>query len=227
MFAPWKQAGIKVRCRRDGSSLECVPKQIRYDMKSGKVRIIGGEWRRRGLSFPAVDALRPTPDAVRETLFNWLMPYIFGRHCLDLYAGSGALAFEAVSRGAAAAVMVEKNARAATALKQNCEMIGAQNKISVTRCSAMDYLSTTDKHFDLIFLDPPFAGNELEKACYQIEKHGLIAPSGLIYLEHARDAQAKSGLTLPASWQKIKAAQRGAVAFALYQNSGAAVDQEV
>ena len=196
-------------------------------MKSGKVRIIGGEWRRRGLSFPVVDALRPTPDAVRETLFNWLMPYIHGRHCLDLYAGSGALAFEAVSRGAASAVMVEKNARAAAALKQNCEMIDAQNKISVTRCFAMDYLSTSDKCFDLIFLDPPFAGNELEKACYQIEKHGLIAPSGLIYLEHARNVNGKSGQTLPANWQKLKSAQRGAVEYALYQKSDAIVDSHV
>lgn len=196
-------------------------------MKSGKVRIIGGEWRRRGLTFPAVDSLRPTPDAVRETVFNWLMPYLYGRHCLDLYAGSGALAFEAVSRGAATAVLVEKNPRAAAALKQNCEIIGAQRKISVTRCAAMDYLSTTDKRFDLVFLDPPFAGNELEKACYQIEKHGLIAPSGLIYLEHARNVRAGSGPTLPTSWQKIKAAQRGAVEFALYQNTDAIMDYPV
>lgn len=183
-------------------------------MKAGKVRIIGGKWRRRLLSFPGVNGLRPTPDAVRETVFNWLMPYIDGRSCLDLYAGSGALGFEAVSRGAARAVLVEKNPKAAKALRQNQQLIDAQNQLSVTACAALQYLSTTSARFELVFLDPPFATDELEKACYLLQKHGLIAPDGLIYLEHASD---RDLVYLSENWRELKSAQRGGVRYALYQ----------
>jgi 16S rRNA (guanine966-N2)-methyltransferase len=183
-------------------------------LKAGKVRIIGGKWRRRQLSFPGVNGLRPTPDAVRETVFNWLMPYIDDRICLDLYAGSGALGFEAVSRGAARAVLVEKNPKAAKALRQNQQLIDAQNQLGVTTCAALPYLSTTSVRFDLVFLDPPFAADELEKACYLLQKHGLIAPDGLIYLEHASD---RDLVYLPENWCELKSAQRGGVRYALYQ----------
>ena len=183
-------------------------------MKSGKVRIIGGKWRRRLLSFPGVSGLRPTPDAVRETVFNWLMPYVNGRACLDLYAGSGALGFEAVSRGAASAVLVEKNPKAAKALRQNQQNIDVQKQLSVTACAALQYVSTACSPFDLVFLDPPFATDELEKACYQLQKHGLIAPDGLIYLEHAID---RDLVYLPDVWHELKSAQRGGVRYALYQ----------
>ena len=183
-------------------------------MKSGKVRIIGGRWRSRMLSFPGVETLRPTPGAVRETLFNWLMPYLHDRVCLDLYAGRGALGFEAASRGANSVVMVEKNPRVVTALKRNQQLIDEQNIIHVTQCAALQYLSTTNKVFDLIFVDPPFASDELEKACYQIEKRGLIAPMGLIYLEHARD---RGLVYLPETWREIKSTRRGGVRCALYQ----------
>jgi 16S rRNA (guanine966-N2)-methyltransferase len=183
-------------------------------LKAGKVRIIGGKWRRRQLSFPGVNGLRPTPDAVRETVFNWLMPYIDDRICLDLYAGSGALGFEAVSRGAARAVLVEKNPKAAKALRQNQQLIDAQNQLGVTTCAALQYLSTTSVRFELVFLDPPFATDELEKACYLLQKHGLIAPDGLIYLEHASD---RDLVYLPENWCELKSAQRGGVRYALYQ----------
>lgn len=182
-------------------------------MKAGKVRIIGGRWRRRMLAFPGLNALRPTPDAVRETLFNWLAPYLHGRSCLDLYAGSGALGFEAVSRGALSAVLVEKNPRAVAALRRNQRMIDPEGQISITACSAMQYLSTTDRQFDLVFLDPPYATEELEKACYQLQKRGLIAPDGLIYLEHASD---RDPAFIPASWRMLKTADRGGVAYSLY-----------
>ncbi len=166
------------------------------------------------LSFPGVSGLRPTPDAVRETVFNWLMPYIDGRACLDLYAGSGALGFEAVSRGAASAVLVEKNPKIAKALRQNQQSIDTQNQLSVTACAALQYLSTISARFNLVFLDPPFATDELEKACYQLQKHGLIAPDGLIYLEHASD---RDLIYLPDVWHQLKSAQRGGVRYALYQ----------
>jgi 16S rRNA (guanine966-N2)-methyltransferase len=184
-------------------------------MKAGKIRIVGGKWRRRLLSFPGVSALRPTPDAVRETVFNWLMPYIQDRRCLDLYAGSGALGFEAVSRGAASAVLVEKNPKVVKALRQNKQLIDTDNQISVTACTALQYISTAGTHFGLVFLDPPFATDELEKACYQLQKHGLIAPDGLIYLEHASDRKL---LFLPEHWRELKNAQRGGVRYTLYHN---------
>ena len=184
-------------------------------MKAGKVRIIGGKWRRRQLPFPGVNGLRPTPDAVRETLFNWLMPYIDGRTCLDLYCGSGALGFEAVSRGAASAVLVEKNPKAIKALRQNQQAIDTENQIRITACAALQYLSTASARFDLIFLDPPFATDELEKACYQVQKHGLIAPEGLIYLERAAEREL---VYLPDKWREIKTAQRGGVCYTLYLN---------
>ena len=183
-------------------------------MKAGKVRIIGGKWRSRILHFPGVNALRPTPDAVRETLFNWLAPYIQGRRCLDLYAGSGALGFEAVSRGAATAVLVEKNPRVVKALRQNQRALDSDRQISVTLCAAMQYLSTAEARFDLVFLDPPFATDELEKACYQLQKRGLIGADGLIYLEHASDRKLAM---IPDSWQVLKSAQRGGVCYTIYQ----------
>ena len=191
-------------------------------MKGGRVRIIGGKWRRRMLTFPGVNALRPTPDAVRETLFNWLAGSIHGRHCLDLYAGSGALGFEAVSRGAATAVMVEKNPRVVKALRQNQRAIDSERQLSVTACAAMQYIATCSTRFDLVFLDPPFASEELEKACYQIQKRGLIAPRGLVYLEHASDRKLRY---LPETWRELKSAQRGGVRYALYLNDPDCPDQ--
>jgi len=190
-------------------------------MKTGKVRIIGGEWRSRQLAFPGTDGLRPTPDAVRETLFNWLMPYIHGRNCLDLYAGSGALGFEAGSRGAGQVTLVEKNARVVVALRKNQVLLKAEHRLHITHCAALNFLATTDQVFDLIFLDPPFNSDELEKACYQIEKRGLIAPLGLVYLEQARD---RDPVYIPESWTALKSARRGAVQCTLYQFQTATKD---
>lgn len=183
-------------------------------MKAGKVRIIGGKWRSRQLLFPGANGLRPTPDAVRETLFNWLSPVITDCRCLDLYAGSGALGFEAVSRGAASAVLVEKNPKVGKALSKNQKLIDTDHQLSVTECAALQYLSTTSEQFDIVFLDPPFAIDELEKACYQLQKHGLISPKGLVYLEHASDTELRY---LPEDWVQIKQAQRGGVIYTLYQ----------
>jgi 16S rRNA (guanine966-N2)-methyltransferase len=183
-------------------------------LKAGKVRIIGGKWRSRQLLFPGVNGLRPTPAAVRETVFNWLAAAITDRRCLDLYAGSGALGFEAVSRGAASAVLVEKNPKVVKALSKNQQLIDADNQLQVTGCEALQYLSTTSERFDIIFLDPPFATDELEKACYQLQKHGLIAAEGLVYLEHASDRVLRY---LPENWMQFKQAQRGGVNYTLHK----------
>lgn len=183
-------------------------------MKAGKVRIIGGKWRSRQLLFPGVNGLRPTPDAVRETVFNWLSPMVAGCRCLDLYAGSGALGFEAVSRGAASAVLLEKNPKVFKALIKNQQVIDTDNQLSITGCAALHYISTASEPFDIVFIDPPFATDELEKACYQLQKHALIAPEGLVYLEYASDRVLRY---LPENWQQIKQAQRGGVNYTLYK----------
>lgn len=183
-------------------------------MKSGKLRIIGGKWRSRQLLFPGVSALRPTPDAVRETVFNWLAPMIQGSRCLDMYAGSGALGFEAVSRGAMSAVLVEKNPKVVKALQKNRQMIDRHNQLKVVACEALQYLSTVSRQFDIVFLDPPFATDELEKACYQLHKKALLAPQGLVYIEHACDREL---VYFPEGWREIKQAQRGGVQYSLYR----------
>ncbi len=179
---------------------------------SNRLRIIGGRWRSRVLHFPAINALRPTPDGVRETVFNWLAPDISGRQCLDLYAGSGALGIEAVSRGAASAILVEKNPKAAKALSSNVELLCANSHIHVTCCAALHYLSTTDQQFNLIFLDPPFASDELKKACYQINKMNVISDDGLIYIESPSN---QIELPVPEKWQIIKQATKGEVRYTM------------
>jgi len=120
------------------------------------VRIVGGEFRRRVLKFPDSEGLRPTPDRVRETLFNWLGQELDGLHCLDLFAGSGALGFEAASRGAARVTMVEQAPKVLAALHENHEMLGKPAAITIIRADALQYLASTKAKFDLIFLDPPF-----------------------------------------------------------------------
>ncbi len=181
---------------------------------SARVRIIGGKWRSRMLPFPPVNALRPTPEVVRETLFNWLSGSINGLDCLDLYAGSGALGFEAISRGAQSAVLVEKNPKVVKVLRTNKKLIDQDAQIEVTGCEALQYLGTSQRQFDLIFLDPPFATDELAKVCYQINKKGLLRPDGLVYLEAPSDLKK---LPIPNAWIILKQAQKGAVSYTLAQ----------
>ena len=120
------------------------------------LRIIGGRYRRRILRFPDSEGLRPTPDRVRETLFNWLGQDLAGEHCLDLFAGSGALGFEALSRGAARVVMVEPASKVIAALHENAKMLENPPGMEIIRGDALQYLASTKSKFDLIFLDPPF-----------------------------------------------------------------------
>lgn len=120
------------------------------------VRIIGGRYRRRILKFPESEGLRPTPDRVRETLFNWLGQELDGWHCLDPFAGSGALGFEAASRGAARVVMVEQAPKVLAALRENHEMLQKPPEVEIIRGDALQYLASSTAKFDLIFLDPPY-----------------------------------------------------------------------
>jgi 16S rRNA (guanine966-N2)-methyltransferase len=176
------------------------------------VRIIGGTWRGRRLRFADVPDIRPTPDRVRETLFNWLGPRVVGARCLDLFAGSGALGLEALSRGAGCAVLVEQNALAArtlVALVNEWNASGAR----IERADALRFLERDPTPFDIAFLDPPFAAGLLAEAAVRLEERGWLVPGALIYVESsAREALPP----LPQSWHPLKAKRAGEVGYHLY-----------
>lgn len=152
-------------------------------MRSNQVRIIAGQYRRRLLHFPDRPGLRPTPDRVRETLFNWLGQDLAGLRCLDLYAGSGALGLEAASRGAAEVVLVERDAAVAAALRANAELLGA-GQVRVVREDGLAYLHRDATRYDVIFLDPPFDADLLGPSLAEAATH--LAPGGRIYAEFGK-----------------------------------------
>jgi 16S rRNA (guanine966-N2)-methyltransferase len=170
------------------------------------VRIIGGSWRSRILEFPDAADLRPTPDRVRETLFNWLGQDLSGLACLDLFAGSGALGFEALSRGAASCVMVEKDAAALRALRDNAQKLGARN-LTVVRGDALEFARETRAPFDVVFVDPPYRLGLQVAALKRV--HGLLAPHGRVYVETA------SIFVPPLGWRVLKSGRAGNVHFHL------------
>ena len=175
------------------------------------LRIIGGTWRGRRLRFPATAAIRPTPDRVRETLFNWLGTASHGARCLDLFAGSGALGLEALSRGAAQVTFVERDAAAAHALRERLIEWQAGDA-RVERADALRYLAGEARPFDIVFLDPPFASELLTRAAALLEERHWLTAGALIYVECA----ARAGLPpLPASWRPLKAKQAGEVGYHL------------
>jgi 16S rRNA (guanine966-N2)-methyltransferase len=164
---------------------------------SNQVRIIGGSHRRRLLHFPDVPGLRPTPDRVRETLFNWLGQDLGGLSCLDAFAGSGALGFEAASRGAQRVVMWERDAKALAALRRNARELGFTG-VEVLGGDAVPLLEATGETFDVIFLDPPFAAGLMESALAHAATR--LSPGGRIYAESAKplplEAVERLGLTV-------------------------------
>jgi 16S rRNA (guanine966-N2)-methyltransferase len=178
-----------------------------------ELRIIGGIWRSRKLRFPDVPGLRPTPDRVRETLFNWLGQDMEGLSCLDLFAGSGALGFEAASRGAKRVVQVERNAAACLALKQSCAVLEART-VEVMQADVMRFLAGKSQVFDVVFLDPPFQQNFAAPCCLLLEKQGWLAPNAKIYVE----TEAGLILDLPSNWQVLREKTAGEVACHLYQH---------
>jgi 16S rRNA (guanine966-N2)-methyltransferase len=183
----------------------------------GRLRIIGGRWRGRRLPVADQPGLRPTPDRVRETLFNWLTPCIAGSRCLDCFAGSGALGLEAASRGAAEVVMIERSQPVVRVLQANvADLAGAdptESLIEVIHADALDWLARTPPvAFDICFLDPPFAAGLLGDAAGLLATRAWLAPSALVYLEAARG----DGLTgLPAGWSLIRDKNAGQVRYAL------------
>ena len=161
-------------------------KQSQPHNTGGVIRIIGGQWKGRKLPVVSVQGLRPTPDRVRETLFNWLQGSLYQARCLDLFAGSGAIGFEALSRGAGQLVMVEKHHQAAKQLADNITLLNAEN-ITLKQTDAYHYLSTETQPFDIIFLDPPFRQGHLSKVLDQILTQNFLAENGMIYLEQEKE----------------------------------------
>ncbi|HEX9801802.1 MAG TPA: 16S rRNA (guanine(966)-N(2))-methyltransferase RsmD [Gammaproteobacteria bacterium] len=178
---------------------------------SNTLRIIGGQWRGRKLRFADGEGLRPTTDRVRETLFNWLQPVIAGARCLDLFSGSGALGLEALSRGAAKVVFIERNPQAVRALKGNLELLQAGNA-ELHQADALAWLRGEATPFDVIFLDPPFRQELLTPALSLLAEGGWVAPGARIYIELESE---QGEPELPSGWELLRSKQAGQVAYHL------------
>jgi 16S rRNA (guanine966-N2)-methyltransferase len=188
---------------------------------ANSLRIIGGKWRSRKLSFPDVEGLRPTSDRVRETLFNWLQEIIAREDCLDLFAGSGACGLEALSRGARHVSFVDSSAKATEALKVNLKSLGADNfalycqdAVACVKGLASKGVPTEDGRYGLVFLDPPFASTLLEEGAKELEGAGILRENAFIYVESAKEI---SPSLLPDNWHMLKSKKAGKVYFGLYQ----------
>ena len=185
--------------------------------QAGRLRIVAGIWRSRLLDIADVDGLRPTGERIRETLFNWLAPTIEGAHCLDLFAGTGALGLEALSRGAAGAVFVERSPAAARQLRTNIGILDAHGA-SVLQQDATDFLrGMPERRFDIVFLDPPFALDALEETCRLLAETGHLADNALVYIE---DDLSRDEPELPQRWQVLKDKTAGNVRYRLAQTRG-------
>ena len=180
--------------------------------KRNSLRIIGGAWRGRRVNFPDSQGLRPTPDRVRETLFNWLQFSLAGARCLDLFAGSGALGFEALSRGAREVVFVDEVTLVVDSLHEELERLDGTARARVLQTTAARYLEQPGEPFDVIFLDPPFAQNALLEPVALIEAGGWIKPGGWVYLESELKAGAPR---LPTGWDLVKSKSAGEVGYHL------------
>ena len=176
--------------------------------KSGQLRIIGGRWKRRLIRFPEISDLRPSPDMVRETLFNWLRNELTGSTCLDLYAGSGSIGFEAASRGADAVVMIEKHRLAIRCLLETRQSLDADKLIEIYHDKALHYLESTTKKFDLVFLDPPFKNSDIGAICQSLIRHDRLNDNAQIYIESSKS---NLPLPIPSTWHIIRESQRGMV----------------
>ncbi len=180
---------------------------------TGSVRIIAGRFRRRRLPVPDVPGLRPTPDRVRETLFNWLAGRVEGARCLDLYAGTGALGLEAASRGAELVVCVERDRRLADALEAQARILGA-DAVQVVCSPTLAWLAgpCAGEPFDIVLMDPPFDADEHGAAAAALEAGGWLAPGARVYLESRVPFDA---LALPGSWSMLRSNKAGQVRYHL------------
>ncbi|MDK1178848.1 16S rRNA (guanine(966)-N(2))-methyltransferase [Cronobacter sakazakii] len=179
---------------------------------SGQIRIIGGQWRGRKLPVPDSPGLRPTTDRVRETLFNWLAPYLVGARCLDCFAGSGALGLEALSRYAADATLLEMERSVAQQLQKNLATLKS-SAAKVVNTNTLNFLNQNGEPHDIVFVDPPFRKGLLEETLNLLETRGWLAPQALIYVE----SEVENGLPpVSANWQLHREKVAGQVAYRLY-----------
>jgi 16S rRNA (guanine966-N2)-methyltransferase len=176
------------------------------------VRIIGGSWRGRRVEFPGIEGLRPTPDRVRETVFNWLQHHIAGARCLDLFAGSGALGLEALSRGAGEVVFVEQSVAAARSIREQLARFKETDRGRVMEMGAARFLRAPGAPFDVAFLDPPFGEGILAQILPLLAQGRWLRPGGWIYLENERAAGAPD---LPVGWEMRKSKSAGEVGYHL------------
>ncbi len=178
------------------------------------LRIIGGRWRGRKLRFPPAPGLRPTGDRLRETLFNWVSPFVLDAHCLDLFAGSGALGLEAVSRGAASATLIELSPIACNALREHARALGCSSEVMVHHADARHWLAQEPpRAFDLVFLDPPFETGLLADTIPLLEAAGWLAHNARIYVETDRSRVT----ALPDNWRLLRSIETGQVRCQLLQ----------
>ncbi len=184
-------------------------------MKDSTLRIIGGKWRSRKIKFTSAKGLRPTTDLNRETLFNWLMTNIADSNCLDLFAGSGALGFEALSRGAVHVVMVDASFKVIKKLQENAELLAAKN-LNIYLAKIPGQLNKIPPQpFDIIFIDPPFNFGLIKATCDQLANSPYIAQDSLIYVECEKTLDIRQAI--PSSWQIIKQSKSGLAKYYLLQ----------
>ena len=184
-------------------------------------RIIAGRWRRRRLKFPDLPGIRPSPDRVRETLFNWLMHVVAGARCLDLFAGSGALGLEALSRGAQQVMFVDWEFQVVQAVNAHLQLLGARGG-EVLQADALAFLRGPSRLFDIVFLDPPFSSSLLVESIALLDQGGWLAPRAYLYMEYSLGCAP----ALPATWEVRREGHAGRVGFALARCAAAKLAEE-
>ena len=202
-----------MRKTRNIGALNCPAKKILPTVcKSCELSAASGAAEQ--ISFAAAPGLRPTGDRIRETLFNWLAPYVPGAQCLDLFAGSGALGFEAVSRGAAGCTALELHRAAASQLRDNKRQLGA-DQLTILEADALQYLqhNANQQAFDIVFVDPPFDGDYQSSVCALLQRHKWLTEGAIIYCEFPAS---NSQFDCPANWRQLREKISGGVKYALY-----------
>ncbi len=178
-----------------------------------QLRIIGGQWRSRKLAFTPAQGLRPTSDRIRETLFNWLAPSIAGARCADLFAGSGALGLEALSRGASHCDFVDSAPAATAQINAHLSSLDARTRGECHSCQANTYLQKGNQKLDIVFIDPPFGFNLVTPTIDQLVRSQILAPEPFVYIETAKD---ESLYGIPANWTLHREKTAGGVSYRLY-----------
>lgn len=189
---------------------------VRRGRYPGRIRIIAGEWRGRFIDVPDETELRPTGARVRETLFNWLAPVIEGARCLDLFAGSGVLGFEAVSRGAASVCMVDRDPRRIAQLREVAAQFGAGSRVEVIESDAAGFLGRSPRQFDIVFLDPPFRQGWVPRCLRTLSTPGWLSPGAILYVEIEAEANVPE---LSPGWHVHRDRQAGQVRYLLIKTA--------